>query len=144
MEYMSQQNAVVATIDPDAYTAATYTTDGVDMDVFPQCIFIVMVGDMETGSTVDFSITRSTDNSTFVAMSPAKAITQLTAAGTDDDKQVVIHVDAAELGDGYRYCQGSLVIADAASDAAVVAIADHSRYKPATDYDLASVDEIVT
>ena len=144
MEYMSQQNAVVATIDPDAYTAATYTTDGVDMDVFPQCIFIVMVGDMETGSTVDFSITRSTDNSTFVAMSPAKAITQLTAAGTDDDKQVVVHVDATELGDGYRYCQGSLVIADAASDAAVVAIADHSRYKPATDYDLASVDEIVT
>ena len=144
MEYMSQQNAVVATIDPDAYTAATYTTDGVDMDVFPQCIFIVMVGDMETGSTVDFSITRSTDNSTFVAMSPAKAITQLTAAGTDDDKQVVVHVDAAELGDGYRYCQGSLVVADAASDAAVVAIADHSRYKPATDYDLASVDEIVT
>ena len=144
MEYMSQQNAVVATIDPDAYTAATYTTDGVDMDVFPQCIFIVMVGDMETGSTVDFSIRRSTDNSTFVAMSPAKAITQLTAAGTDDDKQVVVHVDAAELGDGYRYCQGSLVVADAASDAAVVAIADHSRYKPATDYDLASVDEIVT
>jgi len=144
MEYMSQQNAVVATIDPDAYTAATYTTDGVDMDVFPQCIFIVMVGDMETGSTVDFSIRRSTDNSTFVAMSPAKAITQLTAAGTDDDKQVVVHVDAAELGDGYRYCLGSLVVADAASDAAVVAIADHSRYKPATDYDLASVDEIVT
>ena len=144
MEYMSQQNAVVATIDPDAYDAAAYTTDGVDMDVFPQVQFIVMVGEMQTGSTVDFAIWRSTDNSTFVVMSPTKGITQLTQAGTDADKQVVVHVDAAELGDGYRYCRGLLTIGTAASDAAVVAIADHSRYKPATDYDLASVDEIVT
>lgn len=144
MEFMSQQNAIVAAIDPDAYGAATYTTDSIDMDVFPQCMFVVMVGDMEQGSTVNFTVYRSTDDDTFVVMVPTKVITQLTQAGSDDDKQVVVHVDAAELGDGYRYCRGSLVVGEAASDAAVVAIADHCRYKPATDYDLSSVDEIVT
>lgn len=144
MEFMSQRNAVVATVDPDAATAAAYSTDGVDMDVFGQCMFIVMVGEMQSGSTVDFAVQRSTDNSTYVAMSPAKAITQLTQAGSDDDKQAVVNVDAAELGDGYRYVKGVLTVGTAASDVAVAAVANDCRFKPATDYDLSSVDEIVT
>ena len=84
MEYMSQQNAVVATVDPDGCTAGTHDTDGVDMDVFPQCMFIVMVGDLGSNATIDFAVQRSTDNSTFVAMSPAKAITRVDPDGTSE------------------------------------------------------------
>jgi hypothetical protein len=135
---------VVGIIDPDAYTAATYLTGAIDMSKYEQVMFIVMVGTMASTSTVDFSVTESdASGGTYAAMSPAKAITQLTEAGTDSDKQVVVVVRADDLTDGKRYIKGSMVVGTAASDSGVVAIGLFPRYTPSTDIDLTTVDEIV-
>lgn len=141
-ERLSESLAVVATIDPDAYDTGTQGTDSVDMRYHNRVMFIVMVGTLGTSGTVDFKVQESADGSTWSDLS-GKAITQLTDAGTDDDKQAIVEVAASEMGAGKRYLRGVLTIGTATSDAAVIAIAGQDRYPPASDYDLSSVDEIV-
>lgn len=143
-EKLSEKLAVVATIDPVSQSANTVYTDAIDMRYWRRVIFILSVGVMATNSTVDFSVVEGTTTSPTTAMSPAKAITQLTQASTDDAKQVVVEVAAEEMAAGNRYIRGKLVVAAAASLVSVVGIADVGRYKPENGYDLASVDEIVT
>ena len=142
-EQMSEKLAVVATIDPDSYSANTYYTDAIDMRVFRRAMFVVAVGDMASGATVDFSVVEGTTTSPTTAMSPAKAITQLTQASTDGDKQAVVEVAAEEMNPANRYIRGKLVVATDACDVAVIGLATIGRYKPENAYDLASVDEIV-
>ena len=49
-----------------------------------------------------------------------------------------------ESGDPTFYDRrGNLIVGTATSDAGMIALADHSRYAPASSLDLASVDEIV-
>ncbi len=101
-----------------------------------------MAGDVEDTGTVDFKITEAdTAGGSYTDLS-GKAITQLTTA--DDDKQTVVEVSAAELGAGKRYLKGALRTATAASDVAVIALGIDARNEPASDNDLASVDEIVS
>ena len=142
MQKLSEQLAVVACIDPDAYSTGTQGSDSIDMLYHERVMFIVMVGDLGTNGTVDFKVQESADGSTWYDLS-GKSITQLTDAGTDDDKQAIVEVATSEMTAGRRYLRGVLTIGTAASDAGVVAIADSSRYQPASDFDLASVDEIV-
>ncbi len=142
-ERLSEKLALVATVDPDSYSANTYYTDDIDVRLFRRVMFVVAVGDMATGATVDFSVVEGASASPTTAMSPAKAITQLTKAGTDNDKQAIVEVMAEECAVGTRYIRGKLVTATDASDVCVIALADVGRYKPENGYDLASVDEIV-
>jgi len=143
MEQLNEQLALVATIDPDSYAAETYYTDAIDMKYWERVAFTVLVGDMATGATVDFSIVEGTTTTPTTAMDPAKAITQLTQAGTDADKQAIVEVAAAEMDPANRYIRGKLVVGTDACDVAVVAHAT-GRFHPASAFDLASVDEIVT
>ena len=140
----SERVAIAGAIDPDAYTAnATYgkLTDAIDMSKWGRVAFIVMVGDVEDTGTVDFKVTEcATSGGTYTDLS-GKAITQLTT--DDDDKQAVVEVSCDELGSGARYLKGALKTATAASDAAVIALGLDAREEPASDNDLASVDEIV-
>jgi hypothetical protein len=73
-----------------------------------------------------------------------KAVTQLTEAGTDSDKQAIIRVTAEEVAAaGHRYIQGTASLAAATSDYGVVVLGVHAHYSRAADYDLASVDEVI-
>ena len=141
----SDRVAIVGVIDPDAYTAsASYDklTDAIDMSKWGRVAFVVAAGDVEDTGTVDFKVTEcATSDGTYTDLS-GKSITQLTTV--DDDKQVVVEVSADELGAGKRYLKGALKTATAASDAAVVALGLDAREEPASDNDLASVNEIVT
>ncbi|RMG90728.1 MAG: hypothetical protein D6706_18990, partial [Chloroflexi bacterium] len=93
---------------------------------------------------LDFQVHESKDSSgTGEQLLTGKSITQLTQAGTDSNKQVLVEVRADELSAGYTHLRGRLIIGTAASDAAVIALGGDARYGPASDYDLASVDEIV-
>jgi len=142
-ERLSEQLAIVSCIDPDAYTAATVTGDEIDMRYFRRVIFIVMAGTLGSSATIDFKVTEcASSGGSFTDLS-GKAITQLTDAGTDDDKQAIVEVAAEEMGAGMRYLKGSLTVGTATSDVGVIALADCARYKPANAYDLSSVDEIV-
>ncbi len=131
-------------IDPDAYTTGTQTAT-VDMKLHRRVMFIVMAGTLGSSATIDFLVYGSAfSNMASAGAITGKAITQLTQAGTDSDKQAIVEVTAEEVAaQGYRYIRGSLLIGTQTSDAGVVALADYSRYTPASENDLASVDEIV-
>lgn len=143
---LSEQIGVVATIDPDAYGAATHSTDVIDMANLDRVLFIVMAGTLGSSATIDFSVKGDTaSGGSFTTALTDKAITQLTQAGTDDDKQALVEVTGDEvLAQGFRYIRGDMVVGTATSDAGVIAIGGHRRYSPMTDHDLASVDEVVT
>lgn len=142
----SEQVAVVGVIDPDAYTNSTYKTTAIDMSKWEEIMIIGMVGDMVSNSTVDFDVYEYTDASDGGANQlTAKAATQLTQAGSDDNKQVVINVRREDLNidGGFRYIKAWMVIGSAASDSGVVVIGLVPRNAPASDNDLSTVDEIV-
>jgi hypothetical protein len=136
--------AIVGIIDPDANAAGTLLTGAIDMSKWGRVAFIVMAGDFGTNGTLDFSVTQATTSGgSYSALSPAKAITQLTDAGTDSNKQVILEVRPEHLTEGYRYIKGNLVTATATGDSAVIALGFDPRFAPVTSDDLTTVDEIV-
>lgn len=143
----SEAAAVVGTIDPDAYTASTVVTDYADMGKFESLMFVISVGTMAATSTLDAVIQQATDSAGTGAknLTTSKAITQLTAAGTDSDKQVVINVRAEELdlANNFDFCALSVTTATAAVDYGVLVLGFNPRHLPASDNDIASVDEII-
>lgn len=145
MARLSQQLAVVATIDPDAYGTGDQTTDVIDMKLHNRVIFIVQVGDFVSTGKADFLVKGDTaSNGSFTTTITGKSITQLTQAGSDSDKQVIVEVTAEEaMAQGFRYLRGTLTLTTAGADAAVIALAGNDRFQPASDNDLATVDEIV-
>jgi len=142
----SERVAVVATIDPDANAAGALTSDWASMEDFSEMMAVAMVGALGTSATVDFKLQQATDSSGTGAKDiSGKAITQLTQAGTDDDKQAVINVNGADLdvANDFDHVAMVLTTATATSDSGAVLLGMRPRYGPASDYDLASVDEIV-
>lgn len=148
MSYLpSEKVAVLGTIDPDAYTAATYTSDYANCGLFNKLMAIIEVGTLGASATIDAKLRQAQDSSgTGVKDITGKAITQLTQAGTDDDKQAIINLDASELDveNGFEYVQISLTVGTATSDCGAMLLGLEPRYGPANDNDLASVDEIVS
>lgn len=143
----SERVAVGGVIDPDANAAGALTSDYVSLAEFHSCMGIVMVGTMGSTGTIDAKLVQATDSAgTGVKDITGKAITQLTEAGTDDDKQAVINCRAEELDvdNGFDHVALVLTTAAATSDSAAVLLGLDPRHGPASDSDLASVDEIVT
>lgn len=141
----SNRGVVAATIDPDAYTAAAYTSDYVSMADFETMMAIVMVGTMASTSTVDAKLVQATDSGgTGVKDITGKAITQLTEAGTDSDKQAIINCrsDELDVAGGFTHVALVMTVGTAASDAGAILLGFDARYQPATD--LASVDEVIS
>lgn len=141
---LSERLAIVSCIDPDAYAAGAVNGDIIDMSKLSRVMFIIQVGDMVTNSTVDWLLKGSAaSNMASSANITGKAITQLTEAGTDSNKQVIVEVTAEEVAaQGFRYIQETFTVATAASDSGTIALGEVD-YAPASDYDLASVDEIL-
>jgi hypothetical protein len=142
----SELGAIVGVIDPDAYTNSTYTTDYIDAMEFEQFLCIIMVGTMEASSTVDAKIIEYTSTGGAGNQDiSGKAITQLTQAGTDSDKQAIINLrrEDLDIDDGHRYFKLSVTIGAAASDLSAIVIGLGPRNAPASDNDLSTVDEIV-
>ncbi len=139
--------AVAGVIDPDAYAANTYTTGWINMADFGAIMAIIMAGDLGTSATIDAKLQQATDSGGSGAKDvTGKAITQLTQAGSDSNKQVVINLSADELdvANDFTHVRLSVTIATAASDMGAVVLGLHRRYGPASGGDLASVDEIVS
>lgn len=136
---------VVATIDPDAYTAAAYTTDVIDMQNWREVVFIVQSGDLGASATLDFLVKGDTaSGGSFSTTITGKTMTQYTQAGTDSDKQTLVRVTAEEAAaQGFRYIRGTMTVGTATSDCGVIALGMGCRYQPVENFDLASVDEMV-
>lgn len=142
----SQRIAVAGIIDPDAYTANTYTTGWIAASSAASFLAIVMAGDLGSSATLNAKLEQATSSGGAGAKDvPAKAITALTQAGTDSDKQALINLRADELDlvNGYTHFRLSMTVAVAASDAGGIVLAMDHRYGPADLRDIAAVDEIV-
>lgn len=140
----SDDVTVVGVIDPDLNTAGTYTTAWVDMGIFQGLQSIILAGALGTGATLDAKLEQATDDSgTGVKDVPDKAITQLTEAGGDSDKQVIINCFPEELdiNNDYSHVRLSVTIANASSDSCAVVLGHYARYQPQTA--IASVAEVV-
>ena len=138
--------AVLACIDPDAIGASTVVSDYVDASKFHQILAIVMAGTLGASATLDAKLVQATSAAgANVKDITGAAITQLTQAGTDSDKQALIslNVDALDVAGGFKYVALSMTIGTATSDAGGLIIGLAPRVGPASDNDLASVDEIV-
>lgn len=144
----SERTAIVGVIDPDAYPAETYTSGWADLAKFGRILAIVTAGTLGASATLNAKL----EQAKLVDGVPGtpkdvtgKAITALTQAGTDSDKQALINCrdDELDVAGGYQLCRLSMTIAVATSDAGALVLGFDPRNAPASDYDLASVDEIV-
>lgn len=141
--HLSERLAIVATIDPQSASAGNYDSDAVDVSKFERVMFVLLAGALGSSGTVDFKLRESDASGGTYGDISGKAATQLTQAGTDDNKQVVIEIKADELTDGKRFVKARVTTATAASLVALVALAGEARDRPISADDLASVDEIV-
>lgn len=138
---------VVSCIDPDAYATGATTGDWVDIREWPDGLLaIVMAGTLGSSATLDCQLNQATDsNGTGTKIITGQSITQLTDAGTDSDKQALIFVRPADLdtANAFYWVAPVMTVGTATSDAGVVVLGVGPRNTPASEYDLASVDEIV-
>lgn len=134
--------ALVGVIDPDAYSNAAYESGYVDMSKWEMIMVIALVGTLGSSATADVKL-QSAVAATGGADITGKAITQLTQAGTDSDKQAIICLRRDEMPEGHRYVKAVATIGVAASDFALAIVGLVPRQAPASDNDLTTVDEIV-
>jgi len=142
----SDRSAVAGIIDPDATGAGTVTTGWISMADFGRIMAVVMAGTLGASATLDAKLEQATDGSGTGAKDiTGKAITQLTKAGSDDDKQAVIncHQSELDLENSFTHVRLSMTVGTATSDVGAVVLGLDPRYGPASDNDLASVAEIV-
>lgn len=143
----SEQAAVVGVIDPDAYAAGTFTTGWIAARNFNAFLAIIKAGDLGASATLDAKLEQASNASGTGAKDiTGKAITQLTQAGTDSNKQALINLKPEELdlANGFTHFRLSMTIGTATSDAGGMVLGLHGRYGPASNNDVSSVDEIVT
>lgn len=139
-KYLSDEVAIVATIDPGAILDdTTVWSDFVDMSLFGELTFFVEVGDLDTTVTCTLYENTSASDSGATVVSGKSAIE---IAADDDRKQVILATADQEVGK--RYVGLQCVVGNGASGAylSAIGVGSKPRYK-ASDSDLASVDTIV-
>jgi len=142
----SHEVAVVGVIDPDAYAAAAYSTGWIAMADWWRIMAVIMVGDMVATALCDAKLQQATDaGGTGVKDVTGKAITQLTQAGTDDNKQAIINCDHEDLDieGGFDFARLTVTLTTAGADMGAAVFGFPARYGPSSDSDVATVDEII-
>lgn len=143
----SEQVAVCGVIDPDAHSTGAQTTGWVDASEFNQFMAIVFAGTLVSTATLDAKIEQATTSGGGSAKDlTGSAITQLTQAGSDSDKQAVINFSSTDLDvdNNFRYVRLSVTLGTAGGDIGGVLLGLGPRFGPASDNDASTVDEIVT
>jgi len=143
----NEQIAVVGAIDPDVTTVSTVTSGWIDASKFLKYQAIVMAGTLGVGATVDAKLEQATTSGGAGAKDiTGKAITQLTEADADSDKQAVMDLRSAELDtvNGFDFFRLSVTVGTATSDLGAIVIGIEPVNGPASDNDASTVDEIVT
>ena len=141
----SQRAGIVGVIDPQSASSAK-STGWIDASQFHNFLAIIMVGALGASGTVDAKLEQATDNSGTGAKDVTdKAITQLTKAGSDDNKQVEIDLKQEDLDfdNDFQFFRLTITPATAASLIAGSVQGFDPRYGAASDNDAATVDEIV-
>jgi hypothetical protein len=141
----SDQNAILATIDPASTAASTVLTGWVSMAKWHSIAAILMTGALGASATVDAKLRQATDSSGTGAKDiTGKSITQLVKASNDND-QVILQCTGEDLdvAGGFTHVALSVTVGTAASLIAAVVLGLNGRYGPASDFDDADVVQIV-
>lgn len=141
----SEVAGVVAVIDPDAYSNAAYSTTWFDVSKFHSFVGVVLAGDLGSSATCNAKFEQATTDGGTPKDVTGRAITALTQAGTDSNKQALINLrpDDLDMDNGYRWARLTVTIDVAASDMAALVLGVHPRNGAASDNDITTVDEIV-
>lgn len=136
-ERLSEQLAVVATIDPQAGGTGALTTDVIAMTNHRRALFIFSTG----AGTSGVGVAIQEANAAFTAGTANILTAANTVVGVTANTQNLFEVSAEAMGAGLTALRG--VFTSIAGDIiSVVVLADVIRYHPASDYDLASVINI--
>ena len=141
----SEKIALLGVIDPDANTAADYSTVYVDMGKWSRLLGIVMAGTLGSSATLNAKFEQAKTNNGSPKDVTSKVITELTQAGTDSDKQVKMDLcqEDLDVANGYVWARLTMTVGTATSDSGAVLLGIDPVYGPASDSDLTSVDETV-
>jgi hypothetical protein len=114
---LAENATVTKVLDPVSQSAGSPTTVWIPMQGFKRAVFILQVGAMTTNSTVDMKLqTAESDSGTGANDVTGAAITQLTEAGTDDNKVVAIDINFEEaVSDSDTHIGAIITVATAAS-----------------------------
>ena len=133
-ERLSEQLAVVGTIDPISQAAALISTDVVDMSLHRRCLFTLLLGLAPDAAGVLVEIQEGT-----VAVPNSAVI--LTSAGVDVDVAswcYIWEVSAEAMADTYTVLRGDFTPLGAGpTRMAVLVQADVERYHPGSDRNIA-------
>jgi len=143
----SEVCALVGVISPAAATAAAYNTGYIPLKNFRRYMAVISAGVLGSSATLDAKLTVYTSAAGAGAYDvPGAAITQLTKAGSDDNKQAIINLNTDTLAGGTKYTHMRLTctVGTATSPFGAMVYGFDPAYGPASDNDLSTVDEIVS
>lgn len=146
--FPSVKAIVGGVIDPVVQSAGTVETAFVDMGLFEQAMAVLQTGTLVATSVVSAKLEQALDDTgTGVKDIAGKDIANLTAADSDDDKQVKIDVrsDELDVNNDFRFVRLSVTVATADAAIAAVLYGFEPRYPNdgSVGEELASVDEVV-
>lgn len=142
---ITEKMGILDTIDPASRAAGTVTSGWIAAKDYVQFLALITVGAMTATGTLDAKIQQASDSSgTGVKDVTGKLITQLTAAGTDSNKQVAINLRPEDLdaNNSFTHFRLSVTVATAASIYGAVVLGAGPRYGTPT-HDT-TVDEIIS
>ena len=134
-ERLSEQLAIVATIDPVQLAATTTTSDIFAMTNHRRALFILQTGNPFASATVLIQ----EDNVVGFTGTVQTVLTGATTTVTAADSQYLYEVSASALDVGYQWLRCHIQGATISDPISMVVLADVDRYKPASQYDLGSV-----
>ncbi len=141
----SESIALLGVIAPSAQAAGAAVSGWISAAQFQKFLAIVAAGTFGASATVDAKIQQATDSSGTGAKDiTGKAITQLLAAG-GNNVQAEINLDAQDLdtNGGFSYVQLSVTVGTAATGTSAVLLGLGGRLGPASNFNAASVAQIV-
>lgn len=137
----TEQNALLATLDPASVAAGTVVSAWVPAANFHRIAVMLQTGVLGANATVDAKLRQATDSSGTGAKDiTGKAITQIVKA-TGDNVQAFIGLKAEELdaNNGFGYVALSVTVGTAASILSAAIFGTNPRFAPASDYNATSV-----
>lgn len=141
----SEAIALLGVIAPSAQAAGAAVSGWIPAAQFQKFLAIIAAGTFGASGTIDAKIQQATDaTGTGAKDITGKAITQMLAAG-GNNVQAEINLDAQDLdtNGGFAFIQLSVTVGTAASGTSAVVLGIGGRFGPASNFNAASVAQIV-
>ncbi len=146
---LSERIAVIGRIKPQTVTAAATAESGVvDMQYWDRVLVLADIGDYAAGNdgTVTGGVYGDTaSNGSFATLITGKEVTTSKFSGSAQDDAVgEINIKSDEVNaQGFRYIKVKMTPANQNLTLACMILGGDGRYEPASDFDMASVKEII-